>query len=100
MTLSALIDEYYRVRGLTEPNEWEALGFVITEIGEAYEHLLERNKKFKRNNPQDKPQEWSAEAFGIELGDSIMMLYRAGKAVGVDPFELLREKLGRKMGNV
>ena len=97
--LGAEVTEYYELRGLHWPTVEEALQFVHTELGEAYEILLARNPNWVRNNPDDKPG-FSAEALGEELGDTIMMLVVAGLAAGVDPVSALLDKIDRKLAGL
>lgn len=93
VTLGQLIERYYDARGLKRPSEWEALAWAITELGEAYEHLLAREGGWVRNSPESHPEVWDPSAFAEELGDAIMMLVMAGRVLGVDPLSALRRKL-------
>jgi hypothetical protein len=97
--LGAKVTEYYELRGLHWPTVEEALQFVHTELGEAYEILLARNPNWVRNNPDGKPG-FSSEALGEELGDAVMMLVVAGLAVGVDPVSALLDKIDRKLAGL
>jgi hypothetical protein len=90
--------EYYERRGLHWPTVEEALQFVHTELGEAYEILLARNPNWVRNNPTEKPG-FSARVLGEELGDAIMMLVVAGLAADVDPVSALLDKIDRKLAD-
>lgn len=92
--IQRLIRSYFITRDLAWPNVWEALAWASTEVGEAYEVLLARNPKWKRNNPEGKP-EWDKRKFGEELGDAIMMLVVAGHICGVDPIEEMLLKMKR-----
>ena len=40
MNLISAIEKYYTIRGLKWPTTWEAMGWLTTELGEAYEALL------------------------------------------------------------
>lgn len=94
--LTRAIEDYYRIRELKQPDTWQALGWAATEIGEAYEILLAKDKGWVRNNPDGKPG-WDAEKFGEELGDVVMMLIVAGLREGVDVIKLLGLKMNRKL---
>lgn len=95
-----LIDEIitsFEQRNIISPdNVWQALGFANTELGEVYELLLDREKTWVRNHPENKPK-FSKEALGEELGDVILMIMLAGWIEGVNPIQALREKLQRKL---
>lgn len=87
---------YFEARQLKMPEtEYQALGFLNTELGEAYELLLARSSGWVRNNPQDKSG-YSDEKFAEELGDVIMMAIITGHVAGVDALEALKAKIVRK----
>lgn len=94
--IAEIIREYYRIRRLKVPDEWQALAWAMTEVGEAYEILLASHSGWVRNNPENEP-DWDPKEFGIELGDTIMMLVIAGLVVGVDPIACLMNKVREKL---
>ncbi len=94
--VESLIDEHHTVRGLKWPNEWEALGFAQTELGEVYELLLAEIPGWTRNHPEDH-EGYTAERFAEELGDVMMMVMMAGMAKGVNPLDALAKKLYSKI---
>ena len=101
MELCEIILDYYETRELKWPDFNDAMKFVVTEMGEAYEVDL-IGKGYTRNNPNNKPN-FTTEAerqtkLGRELGDAIMMLQVAGMVEGCDPIRELVLKLGRKVG--
>lgn len=88
---------YFYFRELKMPDtEYEALGFLVTELGEVYEQLLAKTEGWVRNNPQNK-EEHSTVLFAEELGDVIMMALIAGYVGGADPIAALHLKMARKM---
>jgi len=91
-----LIIQYYKKRGLKWPDFDNAMKFVLTEIGEAYEIDLSRVGGWIRNNPDAKP-EFDKNALGSELGDAIMMLMVAGIVEGVNPLAALVNKINKKL---
>lgn len=96
MELIDIITDYYDKRQLAYPDVWEALAWANTELGETYELLLSRNKRWVRNNPQNK-EEFSKERFAEELSDIIMMIMVAGYVEGVNPIQALKDKIKRKL---
>jgi NTP pyrophosphatase (non-canonical NTP hydrolase) len=97
--LLQFIRDYYDKRGLVMPNEFEASAFLTTEHAEMLELLFQRQNKFIRNNPHDKPV-YSDERMAEEIGDVIMMSLVIAILVGVDPIEALVNKLQRKLDNL
>lgn len=95
--LVSTIREYYDKRSLVWPqNVWEALGWAISELGEAYELLNARQRNWIRNNPEECP-EFTPELLAEELGDAIVMIVVAGIVEGVDPIQALYDKMQRKL---
>ncbi len=94
--VESLIDEHHTARGLKFPNEWEALAFAQTEMGEVYELLLAEIPGWTRNHPE-RHEGFTEERFAEELGDVIMMLMMAGMARGVNPLDALAKKLYAKI---
>lgn len=94
------IVEYFNKRKLVYPDtSWQALGFATTEMGEVYELLLDRDKNWIRNNPDDKPK-FNKENLAEELGDVIMMIMLAGWVEGVNPIQALKDKINRKLEKI
>ena len=87
----AYVEQRIKDETLIWPNTTEdAILFAQTEIAEAVEILFAR-KEYIRNHPDDKP-DWSAGAFGEELGDAIFMLMVAGYMMGCDPIDSMISK--------
>ena len=96
--VAAVIARYYHERGLTVPSAWEAMAFVVTELGEAYDELLHTyGRKWVRNNPEKHELSGQWQAFGEELGDVLMMVMVAGLAAGVNPLHAMYEKMARHL---
>ena len=100
MDTKSAIRRYYACRGYKVPTRLEALGFVVTELGEAFDVALEQVGGWKRNNPDAKTAQEAA--FVEEVGDIIMMLF---VAVGLDddsgdPIAALMDKMKRKCEDV
>ncbi len=96
IVVESLIDEHHTRRGLKFPNEWEALAFAQTELGEVYELLLAEIPGWTRNHPE-RHEGFTGERFAEELGDVIMMVMMAGMARGVNPLDALAKKLYAKI---
>lgn len=96
MDLLDTIVDYYDKRQLTYPDVWEALAWANTELGEVYELLLSRNKRWVRNNPEGK-EEFTKERFSEELSDVLMMILVAGYVEGVNPIQSLKDKINKKL---
>ena len=90
----ALIQKYYKVRGLTMPDTKEALDFAITEWAEARELLFAEDAKWVRNHAQEP---YSDKRFAEELGDTMLMLMVAGMTRGLNPLQAMVNKLDQKM---
>jgi hypothetical protein len=81
-----LIRLEFQVRGKRWPDAWEGLGWVVTELGEAFEQLLAEIGGWTRNNPGDHDG-YNPEKFSTELGDIIYMALVTGMARKVDPLK-------------
>lgn len=98
--LPFVIKDFYERRGLRWPTAWQAMAFIATEIGGAYEQLLVEEVEglgWVRNNPLNKPDRFDPQKFGEELGDAVLMLMVAGMRYGVNPLQLMLEKMERKL---
>lgn len=99
MNLTAKVIEYYKKRGLKNPNVWEALGWMQCELSEVYECLFSFSGGWVRNNPDKHPPK-TKEDLAEELGDAIFMLIVAGIVEGVDPIEALEKKMEKKLSSI
>lgn len=94
------IEWYYQARGLIRPTLHPAFTFLVEEVGEVADELMQWMGGFKRNNPlkeQRKSDDEHRKAIGEELGDVIMMAVMMGRSIGVDPISCLKEKMDRKL---
>ena len=94
------IEHYYEQRGLIRPSMWYAFGFLVEEVGEVASEVMQMVGGFKRNNPKKEERradEEHVKAIGEELGDVIMMAVMMGRSIGIDPIELLKAKMKRKV---
>ena len=92
-----LIEDTWKKKGRLWPSLWEGMGWVNTELGEAYELLLTKDEyRWVRNTPE-KHGKWDQFKFEEELGDAILMLMVTGMAIGLNPMEGLREKLEKEL---
>ena len=97
-TIARLIEDTWEKKKRIWPDVWEGMGWVNTELGEAYELLLTKNSPgWIRNNPDDHWEEWDQFKFEEELGDCILMLMVTGMSLGLNPLEGLRDKLEREL---
>ena len=92
--LCGLIGAYYQIRELKMPDTAEAMMFAASELGEAFDVLLELRGGWKRNHPEDKPH--TVDALANELADTLMMIMVAGHTIGFDLEEVLIERMKRK----
>lgn len=86
------IHDYYESRKLKWPNPEEAMMFLMTEVGEAFEAILHEKGGWVRNNPRV-----LAPRFLEELGDIIMMAIVAGMATGRNPLTAMLMKMQTKL---
>jgi hypothetical protein len=99
--LSRTVNAYFIERQLVWPSVYEAMGWAVAEVGEAYEALLmASSKEWKRNDPEKEKKTVTNVDFGEELGDAIMMFIVAGLTMGVDPIEQMLFKMERKVPGV
>ena len=94
--MEKLIRSYFELTGKIMPDEeWEAMAFVITELAEIYEALLDTGRPYKRNNPdKDRPKN---EDFSQEIGDAIMMLEVAALTRDESAVTLLTRKIAEHL---
>jgi len=80
------------------PDRVDALGFITTELGEAWDAHLRNKGGYVRNNPGNPD-----ESFHVELGDIAFMCYVLAEAEGVDLQNIIAAKLAKmdrkKVGN-
>lgn len=96
IALLSLVEKYYDLRSYKWPDTYQALGWVITELGEVHEILLGRDEGWVRNNSENKPG-WDKEKYAEELGDVIFMVIVAGIVEEVDPVDAMLKKMERKI---
>ena len=92
--LLGLIGAYYQVRELKVPDIAEAMMFAASELGEAFDVLLEMRGGWTRNHPGDKLN--TVDALVNELADVLMMVMVAGETLDVDLEEVLIARMKRK----
>ena len=92
--LNGLIEAYFSVRELRMPNTSEAMMFSITELGEAFDALLELSGGWLRNHPENK--HGTVGDLAEELADALMMIMVAGHTIGFDLEEVLIARMKRK----
>jgi hypothetical protein len=85
-----------RVNNYKRPDTKDSMLWAVSEVGEAADELLMKDAGWVRNNPGAHPA-FSKEKFGTELADTIYMLMLAGWCEGIDPIDLLFDKLDRKI---
>ena len=90
MKIIETVKAYYEFRGLTIPNDTEALLFLTSEVGELADSHVEQMASWVRNNP-DKDR-------GVEdeVGDVLMMLTAYCIAREIDPVECMLNKFAKK----
>jgi len=92
--LCGLIGAYYQIRELKVPDTAEAMMFAASELGEAFDVLLELRGGWTRNHPEDKRD--TVDALAEELADVLMMIMVAGHSIGVDLENVLIARMKRK----
>lgn len=89
-TLQSIVEGYYEFRGLKEPDENQALLFLVSEIGELADAIVSQAGGWTRNNP-GREREPAA-----EIGDVQMMLTVLSARMGVDPVGAMLDKMRAK----
>ena len=92
--LCGLIGAYYQIRGLKVPDTAEAMMFAASELGEAFDVLLEMKGGWTRNHPDSKDN--TIGDLAEELADTLMMIMVAGHSIGVDLENVLIARMKRK----
>jgi len=95
MKLVDLVQGYYEYRGYVEPSLWEAYLWLVSEVGELGEALLQDDRHdWVRNNPDKALKDFMD--VNSEIGDVLMMLTRVAHEMGVDPMEEMLANWKRK----
>ena len=88
------VEKYYRERGLQWPDTKDSLLWLTTELGELTDAVMRQEAGWIRNNARSSdPRE--------EIGDVVLMALVCARNLGVDPIEMMLEKMNRilKHGN-
>ena len=92
--LCGLIGAYYQIRELKMPDIAEAMMFAASELGEAFDVLLEMKGGWTRNHPDSKDN--TIGDLAEELADTLMMVMVAGHTIGFDLEEVLIARMKRR----
>lgn len=90
MNIIETVKAYYEFRGLTIPNDTEALLFLTSEVGELADAHVEQMASWIRNHPE------KHRGVEDEVGDVLMMLSAYCIARGIDPVECMLHKFAKK----
>jgi NTP pyrophosphatase (non-canonical NTP hydrolase) len=90
MTIIETVQAYYEYRGLTIPDDTQALLFLVSEVGELADSHVEQQAQWVRNHAE---KERGVED---EVGDVLMMLTAYCIARGIDPVECMLNKFEKK----
>lgn len=85
-----VVKAYYQFRGLTIPDDAQALLFLVSEVGELADAHVEQQAEWIRNHA-DKER-----SIDDEVGDILMMLTAYCIARGIDPVEAMLNKFEKK----
>jgi len=81
-------------KGRTWPNPRESTLWLLTEVGELAEEILMTQQKWVRNNPKkNDPGMFGRDTLADELADVMEMTMITGHLVGIDPLEVLRDRV-------
>jgi NTP pyrophosphatase (non-canonical NTP hydrolase) len=93
-TLAGVVANYYHFRGYEFPDTEAAFKWLLSEIGELSEALVQENHEWIRNNPNDRKVDVEA-----EIGDILMMLTALAISRNTDPLTCMIEKMQTKLFN-
>ena len=85
-----VVKAYYEYRGLTVPDDSQALLFLVSEVGELADAHVEQQAQWIRNHAE---KERSVED---EVGDVLMMLTAYCISREIDPVECMVNKFEKK----
>ena len=86
-----IVQTYYEKRGLKTPDPLQALLFLVSEIGELADSIVQ-NSDWVRNNPSKQ------RVVDDEIGDVLMMLTVFSlQQTGVVPIYHMKNKINRKL---
>ena len=98
-TISAeQVIDHFEAKGKVWPNITDGLLFTQTELSEAIELILGKDREYVRNNPDDK-EAYTPERFAEELGDVIYMCIITGVVAGVNPIDAMHNKMRKAFTN-
>jgi NTP pyrophosphatase (non-canonical NTP hydrolase) len=93
-TLGGVVSNYYHFRGYDFPTDEEAFNWLVAEVGELSEAMVEQKRNWIRNNPTERKKDIEA-----EIGDVLMMLTALCLARNTDPLTCMINKMQSKMFN-
>jgi NTP pyrophosphatase (non-canonical NTP hydrolase) len=88
--LTRAVKAYYEKRGMKFPDADSAMLFLVSEVGELADAIVDQRPGWTRNHP-DKERN-----LADEIGDVLMMLTATAIAYDIDPFEAMLDKFQRK----
>jgi len=89
-TVIDVVKAYYEFRGLTVPDDSQALLFLVSEVGELADAHVEQQASWIRNHAQKE------RSVDDEVGDVLMMLTAYCISRGIDPVECMLNKFKKK----
>ena len=94
--LSQMVSRYFKFRGYEIPDTSQATHFLVSEIGELSDEVVNAMPKaWVRNHPENKGK-------GIqgELSDVLMMTAAVSNSINVDPIQCFLDKTRSKGWNI
>ena len=89
-TVIDVVKAYYEYRGLTVPDDSQALLFLVSEVGELADAHVEQQAQWIRNHAEKE------RSVDDEVGDILMMLTAYCISRGIDPVECMVSKFKKK----
>ena len=85
------VSNYFRERSLPMPNSENALHFLVSEVGELSDAVVQDKGEWIRNNPE------KTRDISDEVGDVLMMLTVFCIQRGISPAKCMVSKMRRKL---
>jgi NTP pyrophosphatase (non-canonical NTP hydrolase) len=89
VSISSIVDEYFRLRGYANPDANQALLFLVSKIGELADAFVHGQQSWVRNNGKERN-------IAEEIADVFMMLAIFAKEMEIDLLDVLGDKLASK----
>lgn len=91
--LAYAVGSYFEDRGLVMPNSENALHFLVSEVGELSDAVVQDKGEWIRNNPE------KTRDIADEVGDCLMMLTIFCIQRGISPVDCMVDKMRKGIEN-